>query len=97
MIVVLLHSIIKADPDPDGEALAAVDDPLEKATKLVTILREHAGMRIQTHKYAFEVYMRKQRMLLALSAVKRGLELEGQGSPVVHGMIVRFCKAGGWH
>lgn len=82
------------DPDPDGDLLAATDSPLDEATKLVTMLREHAGMRIQTHKFAFEVYMRKKRMLLALSAVQRGLQLDGRGSAVVHNMIVRFCRSG---
>lgn len=85
---------MKVDPDPDGELLAATDQPLEEATKLVTMLREHAGMRIQTHKFAFEVYMRKKRMLLALSAVQRGLQLDGRGSPIVHNMVVRFCRTG---
>ncbi|GMH43697.1 hypothetical protein BSKO_11619 [Bryopsis sp. KO-2023] len=82
----------KVDPDPDGEKLAAVEDPQAEATKLVTMLRQHAGGRIQTQELAFEVYLRKKRMLLALSAVKRGLQLEGRESSKVHNMIIRFCK-----
>lgn len=86
------HSPAKVDPDPDGQKLAAVDDPQAEATKLVTMLRRHASGRIQTQELAFEVYIRKQRMLLALSAAKRGLQLEGRESPKVHNMIIRFCK-----
>lgn len=43
------------DPDPDGKELASVPDPLAEAAKLVKVLRDNAGDRLETHKWAFEV------------------------------------------
>ena len=92
------------DLDPEGAKLAATEDPLGEATKLVSMLKQHAGGRPGTHLAAFEVkgmlvfefnfelpippflttrplsptlaattltqvYSRKGRLLLALSAV----------------------------
>ena len=43
------------DPDPDGKQLAATQEPLAEATKLVQQLKQYAGDRIKTHLLAFEV------------------------------------------
>ena len=43
------------DPDPEGKELASVSEPLDEAAKLVRVLREHAGDRLETHKWAFQV------------------------------------------
>lgn len=43
------------DADPDGEQLAKVAEPLAEAVKLVRMLKEHSGDRLQTHVLAFEV------------------------------------------
>ena len=43
------------DPDPDGVKLAATEDPLGEATRLVVMLKTHAGDRLITHTTAFEV------------------------------------------
>ncbi|DBA72018.1 TPA: hypothetical protein ACH3X2_010757 [Trebouxia sp. C0005] len=81
------------DPDPDGKQLAATQEPLAEATKLVQQLKQYAGDRIKTHLLAFEVYMRKGRLLLSLQAVKHALKLAGAGHPDVHRLIVRLCQA----
>jgi len=43
------------DADPDGKQLAATQEPLAEATKLVQQLKQYAGDRIKTHLLAFEV------------------------------------------
>lgn len=43
------------DPDPDGQQLASVADPLGEALKLVRMLKAHAADRLRTHLLAFEV------------------------------------------
>ena len=39
------------------------------------MLNEHAAGRLQTHVYAFEVYSRKAKMLLALAAAQRAVKV----------------------
>ena len=81
------------DPDPDGEQLAATQDPLGEAMKLVQRLRQHSGDRLGTHKLACNVYLRRHRLLLALKAVNNAIALEGVSHPDVHSMVVRTCSA----
>jgi hypothetical protein len=45
---------------------------------------------------AFEVYLRKGRLLLALSAAQRGVALAGAGHPEVAKNIARLALTGGW-
>ena len=45
----------KEDPDPDGVHLAATQEPLAEASKLVQTLLQHAQHRPRTHILAFEV------------------------------------------
>ena len=47
--------------------------------------------RMETHLWAFEVYLLKGRLLLALSAVKRALALGGAADPTVHRLVMRFA------
>eukprot|EP00210_Caulerpa_lentillifera_P006675 g6378.t1 len=82
----------KADPDPDGVKLASVDDPLMEATKFVTMLRSHGADRLESQQMGFEVYLRKQKMLLALSCVQRAIKISGRSHPTVHSMIIQLCK-----
>lgn len=48
---------------------------------------------METQKLAFEVYFRKGRLLLALSAVKRALAIGGKADPTAHVLVVRFALA----
>lgn len=79
------------DPDPDGEKLAATEDPLGEATKLVVMLKEHAGDKLDTQLAAFEVYSRKGKALMCLAAVQRALRIGGAAHPRVHLAVVRGC------
>ena len=94
----------RKDADPDGVALAATEDPLGEATKLIRRLESAAGDRLETHLLAFEVYLRKGRLLLALRALKRAGAVVATGQdaaaaaaagsdPQVHYATVRLCNA----
>ena len=55
------------DPDPLGKELASVADPLDEAVKLVRMLKEHAGDRLQTHKWAFQVCLTDKAWLSSIA------------------------------
>ncbi|KAK9808522.1 hypothetical protein WJX73_004343 [Symbiochloris irregularis] len=80
------------DPDPLGKELASTSDPLGEAVKLVCMLRDNAGDRMRTHEEAFEVYLLRGKLLLALQAVKRALALSGSSHHAPHLMTVRLCQ-----
>jgi hypothetical protein len=46
---------------------------------------------METQLWAFEVYMRKGKLLLALSAMQRALAIAGSSDPTAHGLVVRFA------
>lgn len=81
------------DPDPNGKKLLECE-ALVEADKYVKMLRKHASDQFISQQLGFEVYMRKNKLLLALSCVKRGLELNGPRDPEIHQMIVTFSKKG---
>jgi len=83
---------VKEDPDPDGVELASASSPLNEATKFVTMLRSYASEKLDSQALGFEVYFRKERMLLALSCVQRAMKIAGRKHPTVHSMIIRLCK-----
>lgn len=59
------------DPDPLGEKLLATKTPLEDAAKALALLERHASHRAETHDLAFAVYVRQNKLPLALRSVKR--------------------------
>ncbi|XP_057772972.1 N-terminal acetyltransferase A complex auxiliary subunit NAA15 [Salvia miltiorrhiza] len=77
------------DPDPHGEKLLQVEDPLVEATKYLKLLQKHSSDSLQTHLLSFEVNMRKQKILLALQAVKHLLRLDAN-NPDVHRCLIKF-------
>lgn len=60
----------------DPALLEHPDDPLEKAIRFLTPLKNLATKRIDTHFLAFEVYRRKNKLLLMLQSVKRAYKLD---------------------
>ncbi|XP_071786525.1 N-alpha-acetyltransferase 15, NatA auxiliary subunit-like [Asterias amurensis] len=88
----------KHDPDLDGpkeeelvpDKLARVDKPLEQAIHFLKPLQTLAKNRIQTHLLAFEIYLRKDKLLLMLQAVKRGHSLEPTNA-VLHECLVKLA------
>ncbi|KAJ8452025.1 hypothetical protein Cgig2_016606 [Carnegiea gigantea] len=77
------------DPDPHGEKLLQVEDPLMEATKYLKLLQKHSPDSLETHLLSFEVNMRKQKILLALQAVKNLLRLDAE-NPNSHCCLIRF-------
>ncbi|KAF2323305.1 hypothetical protein GH714_034540 [Hevea brasiliensis] len=78
-----------ADPDPNGEKLLQVEDPLLEATKYLKLLQKNSSDSLETHLLSFEVNMRKQKILLALQAVKQLLRLDAE-NPDSHCCLIRF-------
>ncbi|KAK4375423.1 hypothetical protein RND71_006100 [Anisodus tanguticus] len=83
------------DPDPHGEKLVQIEDPLAEATKYLKLLLKHSSDCLETHLLSFEVNMRKQKILLALKAVKHLLRLDAE-NPKSHLCLMKFFhKVGG--
>ncbi|GAB4850150.1 N-alpha-acetyltransferase 16, NatA auxiliary subunit [Ancistrocladus abbreviatus] len=77
------------DPDPHGEKLVQVEDPLMEATKYLKLLQKNSLDCLGTHLLSFEVNMRRQKILLALQALKHLLRLDME-SPDSHHCLVKF-------
>ncbi|KAL6497051.1 N-alpha-acetyltransferase 16, NatA auxiliary subunit [Orobanche gracilis] len=77
------------DLDPNGEKLLQVEDPLVEATKYLKLLQKHSSGSLETHLLSFEVNMRKQKILLALQAVKHLVRL-GADNPDTHCCLIKF-------
>lgn len=65
--------------------------PLQEAAVSITRSPPATAAQVATQLAAFEVYSRKGKLLLALSAVQRAAALAGRRHPDVHRAIVRFC------
>lgn len=66
----------------DPKSLEHPKDPLEDAKKFLLPLKLLATERIDTHLLAFEVYRRKNKLLLMLQSVKRAIKLDPYHSKV---------------
>uniref|UniRef100_A0A182J3Q8 N-alpha-acetyltransferase 15, NatA auxiliary subunit n=1 Tax=Anopheles atroparvus TaxID=41427 RepID=A0A182J3Q8_ANOAO len=73
------------------EKLARPDDPLEKAIEFLKPLQQLAKANIETHLMAFEIYLRRNKLLLMLQSLKRARQID-PNNPVLHGCIVRFYR-----
>jgi peptide alpha-N-acetyltransferase len=82
--------IVKAvDPDPHGEKLLQVEDPLLEATKFLKLLQKHSSDFLETHLLSFELNMRKQKILLALQSVKQLVRLDAE-NPDSHRCLIKI-------
>ncbi|KAL3631842.1 N-alpha-acetyltransferase 16, NatA auxiliary subunit [Castilleja foliolosa] len=77
------------DLDPNGEKLLQVEDPLVEATKYLKLLQKHSSDSLETHLLSFEVHMRRQKILLALKALKHLVRLDAD-SPDTHRSLIKF-------
>ncbi|KAJ1429089.1 Tetratricopeptide-like helical domain superfamily [Sesbania bispinosa] len=80
------------DPDPHGEKLLQVEDPLSEATKYLKLLQMNSPDSLETHLLSFELYTRKQKILLAFQAVKQLLRLDPE-HPDSHRCLVGSMNA----
>ena len=87
------------DGDPEApqldelipEKLARPDDPLEKAIEFLKPLQLLAKDNIETHLMAFEIYLRRNKLLLMLQSLKRARKIDATNA-ILHSCIVRFYR-----
>lgn len=87
------------DGDPEApqldelipDKLARPEDPLEKAIEFLKPLQLLAKDCIETHLLAFEIYYRKNKLLLMLQSIKRAQTIDATNAQL-HFCIVRFAK-----
>ncbi|THD20369.1 N-alpha-acetyltransferase 16 NatA auxiliary subunit [Fasciola hepatica] len=80
-----------ADSGLDPNILARPTNPLEEASNFLTPLMELSPKRIEVHCLAYEIYERKNKLLLMLKAIKLGRKLAGsEDHPWFHNCCVRF-------
>lgn len=73
------------------EKLAFIEDPLEQAIKFLKPLQLLVSNNIETHLMAFEIYYRKNKLLLMLQSIKRALKVDSENS-MLHTCIIRFYE-----
>lgn len=87
------------DGDPEApvldelivEKLERPDDPLAKAIEFLKPLQLLSTGIIETHLLTFEIYYRKNKLLMMLQALKRAYAIDAN-NPVLHGCTIRFIK-----
>lgn len=87
------------DGDPEApvldelipEKLERTEDPLGKAIELLKPLQLLSKGLIETHLLTFEIYYRKNKLLIMLQALKRAFAIDPNNA-TLHGCIVRFIK-----
>lgn len=75
----------------DTSKLERPEDPLAEAIKFLTPLQILAKQRLDTHLLAFEIYFRKNRILLMLQSLKRAIRLNAN-HPVLKNQLNLFFK-----
>ncbi|CAI9286388.1 unnamed protein product [Lactuca saligna] len=83
------RNVKTVDPDPNGEKLLQVEDPLMEGGKYLKLLQKHSPDHLETHLLSFEVNIRKQKILLALQALKHLVQLDAE-NPDTHRCLIRF-------
>ncbi|KAL0724454.1 hypothetical protein Bca4012_039053 [Brassica carinata] len=83
------RNVKPVDPDPHGQKLIQVEEPMAEASKYLRLLQKHSPNSLETHLVSFEVNMRKQKFLLAFQAVKQMLKLDAE-NPDSHRSLIKF-------
>ncbi|CAI9266265.1 unnamed protein product [Lactuca saligna] len=84
-----IRNVKPVDQDQHGEKLLQTEDPLMEAGKYLKLLQKHSFDSLETHLLSFEVNMQKQKIVLALQALKELQRLEA-GNPDSHRCLIRF-------
>lgn len=74
------------------DKLARPEDPLAKALDFLRPLQQLAKDCIRTHLLAFEIYSRKNKLLLMLQSIKRAQKIDPTDAQL-HACIIRFVQA----
>ncbi|CAJ2512627.1 Uu.00g007460.m01.CDS01 [Anthostomella pinea] len=80
---------VKKDDDPNGLRLAATTEPLVVATKFLAHILEFSPKNIDGQVAGFEVYLRREKYLLALRCLTAAQAIDAS-NPAVHEQAVRF-------
>jgi len=75
----------------EPEKLARPSDPLEMARHFLRPLQTFAASEIMTHLFAFEVFVRRDKILLMLQSIKRAHDLDPH-HPVLHFQKALFIR-----
>lgn len=78
------------DPQLEPDSLCRVSDPLDQALKFLRPLQNLASGRIETHLLAYELFIRKRKLLLMLQSVKRAHAIN-RNHPKLHEHIVKLA------
>ncbi|RAL65080.1 hypothetical protein DID88_001187 [Monilinia fructigena] len=81
----------KKDDDPNGEKLAATTEPLNDAMKFLTPLLQFSPKNIDAQILGFEVFLRRQKYLLALKCLIAATAIDKENTSVQE-QKVRFKK-----
>lgn len=87
------------DGDPEApvldelipEKLERPEDPLSKAIDFLKPLQLLSSGLIETHLLTYEIYYRKNKLLIMLQALKRAYAIDSNNA-TLHGCIIRFIK-----
>ncbi|KAF9353908.1 N-alpha-acetyltransferase 15, NatA auxiliary subunit [Mortierella sp. NVP85] len=82
----------KIDEDPEGLKYTNTTDPLGEALKFLKPLQELAAERIDTHLMGFEIYIRKNKLALALRELLKSIKIDANNA-TLHEQLVRFALA----
>ncbi|KAF9930828.1 N-alpha-acetyltransferase 16, NatA auxiliary subunit [Linnemannia zychae] len=82
----------KVDEDPEGTKYVKTEDPLGEALKFLKPLQELGAERIETHLMGFEIYFRKNKLLLALKSLLKSVKIDPSNA-TLHEQLVRFALA----
>ncbi|KAI0380641.1 N-terminal acetyltransferase A, auxiliary subunit [Hypomontagnella monticulosa] len=83
---------VKKDDDPNGLKLAATTEPLVEATKFLAPILQYSPKYIDGQIAGFEVFMRREKYLLALRCLNAALAIDAD-HPTVHEQVIRFRQA----
>lgn len=73
------------------EKLERPEDPLERAIEFLKPLQLLANKNIETHLLAFEVYLRKNKILLMIQCIKRAVKIDPE-HPQLFSCIIKLSK-----
>ncbi|KAI0834328.1 N-terminal acetyltransferase A, auxiliary subunit [Hypoxylon sp. FL0890] len=80
---------VKKDDDPNGLKLAQTTEPLTEATKFLAPILQFSPKHIDGQIAGFEVFIRREKYLLALRSLNAALAIDPE-HPMVHEQVIRF-------
>lgn len=78
----------RVDDDPDGEKLVQIPDPLSEASKMIKKLTNGNPSNIKGFIWAYNVDVRRGKLLLAIQDIIHAISIAGKSDPDVHECII---------